>query len=85
MTVREGEVKDTRFLKETSSSVSAILLRPVLVNMDRINHTFLYSNRRIPDHANFVAMTQSLKGCLARDFFKLWTILQYIVVKLALQ
>lgn len=50
------------FWKKNSSSVTGIPLRSVLVNMDRINHIFPYSNRRIPEHANFVAMTQSLKG-----------------------
>lgn len=38
-------------------------------SMSRINHTFPYSNRRIPAH--LVAMTQSLKGYVTRD---LWSI-----------
>lgn len=67
--MREGEVKDAHVISEKnlSSSLTGIPLRSVLVTMDRINHTFPYSNRRIPEHANFVAITQSLKGCLARD------------------
>lgn len=59
------------FLKKPSSSVTGIPLRSVLVNMDIINHTFPYSNRRIPEHVNFVAMTQSLKRYLAKE---LWLI-----------
>lgn len=55
--MREGEVKDARVKKKTlSPSVTGIPLRSVLVNMDRINYTSPYSNRRIPEHANFVAM-----------------------------
>lgn len=42
--------------KNLSPSVTGIPLRSVLVNMDRINYTSPYSNRRIPEHANFVAM-----------------------------
>lgn len=51
--------------KKPSSSVTGIPPRPLLVSMSRINHTFPYSNRRIPAHV--VAMTQSLKGYLTRD------------------
>lgn len=53
--------------KNPSSSVSGISPRSVLVSMSRINNTFPYSNRKIP--ASVVALTQSLKGYLTRDFW----------------
>lgn len=66
--MREGEVKDACVISERkknknnqpSPSVTGIPLRSVLVNMDRINHTFPYSDRRIPEHSNFVAMTDTI-------------------------
>lgn len=64
--------------KTPSSSVSGIPPRSVLVSMRRINHTFPYSNRKIP--ASVVAPIQSLKGYLTRDLWliqvRLRTILQ---------
>lgn len=69
--MREGEVNDGHdfWKKNPSSCVTGIPPRSILVSMSRINHTFPYSNRRIP--ACVVAMTQSLKGFLTRD---LWLI-----------
>lgn len=63
------QVTSEKKIKKSSSSVTGIPPRSVLVSMSRMNHTFPYSNRRIP--ASAVAMTQPLKGFLTRD---LWLI-----------
>lgn len=60
--MREGEVNNAYdfWEKNPSSSVTGIPPGSLLVSMSRINHTFPYSNKRIPAHVG--AMIQSLKG-----------------------
>lgn len=69
MTMREREVKDAHEISEKNPHLLLLEFHKdtFVVHMDSTNHTFPYLKRRIPEHANFVATTQSLKVHLARD------------------